>query len=277
MGKGALVPGWVYAALAGMFLWLGLRWFERTMLYAPDRTLWAHPYSYGIKFEEVYLRAADAVKVHAWWVPAEKVKPAILFCHGNAGNMSNRVDKIRIFHDLGASVMVFDYRGFGRSSGKPSEQGTYRDAEAAYEHLTKVRGVDPKDIVIYGESLGCAVAVEMAARRKAGALVIESPFTSVVDMGEVVLPWLPARWIVKFRYDNLAKIGKVACPLLVMHSPGDDIVPYAMGRKLFEAASEPKEFFALRGDHNEGFLTTGAAYGERLKKFFDDRLPPRRM
>ena len=257
----------VYSAASLALLWMGLRWFERANLYFPDRTLTSHPGTYGIPYDTVWLKAADGVRLHGWFVEGEKQGPVLLFFHGNGGNISHRMDKLLIFRKLGASILIFDYRGYGLSRGVPTETGTYRDAEAAYAHLTAERRVPPGRIVFYGESLGCGVALELALRHNPRALILESALTSVGDMGRLVYPFLPVRWLVRFRYDNLAKIRRIRCPVLVMHSPEDEIVPYAMGRRLFEAAPEPKRFLETRGDHNEGFVISGEGYREGLRKF----------
>ncbi len=257
----------VYAAVILLLLWLGLRWFERINLYFPSRTLTAHPGTFGLAYEELRLTASDGAVIHGWFVEKSKEAPVILVSHGNAGNISHRLDKLIIFRTAGASVLLYDYRGYGRSSGSPTELGTYRDAEAAYRWLTEVRGVPPGRIVLYGESLGCGVAVEMSLRHPSAALILESAFTSVPDMGRLIFPFLPIDRMVRFRYDSIAKIPKVKTPVLVMHSPQDDIVPFEMGRRLFEAAPEPKTFFEMTGTHNEGFYDTGPAYGRAIGDF----------
>ena len=165
-------------------------------------------------------------------------------------------------------MLLFDYRGYGRSSGRPDEQGTYLDAEAAYRWLAEKKKVPADRIVIHGESLGGAVAMELALRRRAAGLILESTFTSVVEMCRHVFPFLPADLVVRFRYDTLSKIPELSCPVLVMHSPDDDIVPFAMGRRLFAAAPEPKTFFEMKGSHNEGFLDTGPAYEKAIAGFY---------
>lgn len=259
------VVNWVILALV---FWIGLRWFERANLYFPDRTpMGAHPGSYGLEYEELKIQAEDGPTIHGWYVENKPDSPVILVSHGNAGNISHRLDKLLIFRRAGASVLLYDYRGYGLSTGSPTEQGTYRDAQAAYRWLTRSKHIPPEKIVFYGESLGCAVALETALRHKAAGIILESGFTSTVDMGKLIFPFLPIEWMVRFRYDALSKIGKVSCPVLVMHSPQDDIVPYAMGRRLFAAAPEPKTFFEMKGDHNEGFLTTGKAYEEAIRNF----------
>jgi len=190
-----------------------------------------------------------------------------LLCHGNAGTMRDRLAKLVKFRKAGASVLLFDYRGYGRSKGVPTEAGTYRDAEVFYRWLIDVKKAPPSRIVFYGESLGNGVSIEMALRHKPLGLIVDSAFTSTVDMGRLVLPWLPVDWIVKYRYDNLAKIPKISCPVLVMHSRQDDVIPFAMGQALFAAAPQPKTFLEMKGSHNDGFMDTGPAYDEAVERF----------
>jgi fermentation-respiration switch protein FrsA (DUF1100 family) len=263
-----------------------LRWFERANLYLPSRTpSGVLPRSFGLASEDAELRSADGVRLSALFLPAAPYRPepraapvsgplapeglVLLYSHGNAGNITHRFMKANIFHRLGLGVLLYDYRGYGQSEGRPTEQGTYADAEAAWSYLTGTRKVPPERIVIYGESLGCAVAVELARRHRARAVILESPFTSVPDMADIVFPHLPLGWAVSYRYDNSAKIREIRAPLLVLHSRDDEIVPFAMGRRLFDAAAEPKEFFEMRGDHNEGYLDTGPAYSRALLSFLE--------
>lgn len=268
------------AALAGLaLLWAGLRWFEHINIFFPAKQLDVIPASFGMSHEEVDLTARDGVRLHGWFLPAPAHGPlaarelVLLYCHGNAGNISSRVHKANIYHQLGLNVLLFDYRGYGKSSGQPSEEGTYRDAEAAWRYLTEKKRFSPQAVIMYGESLGCAVALETALRHPPGALLLESPFTSIPDMGREIYPWLPVRWIAKTRYDNLAKIPRLKTPLLLMHSPKDAVVPERMGRTLFAAAPEPKEFFALKGSHDEGYMDSGAAYPRTVLAFLKRRLP----
>jgi fermentation-respiration switch protein FrsA (DUF1100 family) len=253
--------------LAIPLLWLGLRWFERANLYFPSRTLEADPGLLGLPFEDLRLTAADGTSLHAWFVPLKDDSPVILLCHGNAGNIAGRLDKLLALRRAGASVLFFDYRGYGRSSGRPDEQGTYADAEAAYRWLCEVRKVPPEQVIIHGESLGGAVAVELALRRRAAGLILESTFTSIVDMCRHVFPFLPAGLVVRFRYDSLSKVPRLSTPLLLLHGPDDDLVPFAMGRRLFAAAPEPKTFVELKGGHNDGFLESGPAYERAIAGF----------
>jgi hypothetical protein len=260
-------PALVYWLLAVLFLLIGVRWFERFNLYIPFREITAHPGTVGLKYDDLYLKTEDGPIINAWWVENKPESPVILFCHGNGGNIGSRVDKLRLFRQAGASVLMFDYRGYGRSTGSPTENGTYRDGEAAYRWLIDEKKIPPERIVFCGESLGNGVAIELALRHTPRGLIVDSAFTSIVAMGKLVFPFLPVDWMVKFRYDNLSKIPRVSCPVLVMHSPHDDVIPFAMGQALFAAAPEPKTFLQMRGSHNEGFLETGPAYVEAIARF----------
>lgn len=254
-------------AIVALLLLAGCATFERRMIFIPSRRLEADPGKLGLTFEEFSLKAADGPLVHGWLIPLSPESPVILLCHGNGGNISHRLEKLKLLRKAGASVALFDYRGYGRSTGTPSEQGTYRDAETVHRWLVEEKKVPASRIVIYGESLGGGVAVELARRRPSGGLVLDSVFTSTVDMGKRVFPWLPVRWIVRFKYDSLSKIGEAAVPVLVMHSQDDEIIPFGMGRALFAAAPLPKSFFELRGGHNDGFLLSGDGYVEAVRKF----------
>lgn len=255
-------------ALALLPLASGCSWLNRKLLYVPSRELVADPFSLGLYFEDVVLRADDGPRLHGWWVPAgPKDAPVVVFFHGNGGNISHRLERLRLLRAAGASVFMFDYRGYGRSEGKPSEDGTYRDAEAALRWLESEKHLEPSRLVYHGESLGCGVAVELARRRPPAGLVFDSGFTSVLEMGRKIFPHLPVSWLVRYKYDNLAKIKDLHVPLLVLHSPQDDIVPYEMGRRIFETANEPKTFVNLRGGHNEAILKAGPAYVDAMKAF----------
>lgn len=243
---------------------------QAKMLYFPTRQIEASPADIGLPFDEITLRTPDGLKLSAWYIPAENAKGFLIFCHGNAGNISHRLDSIRIFHQLGLNVLIFDYRGYGRSEGEPTEKGTYLDAEAAYDFLVNTQGAAPSRIIIFGRSLGSAVAAELAVRRSAGALIIESGFTSVPDLGKKLFPHMPVRLISRFHYATIEKVGRQGLPKLFIHSPDDEIIPYAQGRKLFEVAAGPKEFLAIRGGHNEGFLISGDIYRSGLRRFISE-------
>lgn len=237
------------------------------MLYFPNRDIEQTPAAIGLLFDEVRLRTVDGLTISAWHIPAPDARAVLLFCHGNAGNISHRLDSIKIFHDLGLSVLIFDYRGYGRSEGEPTENGTYLDAEAAWDFLVKDKKIDPLRIVIFGRSLGSAVAAELAMRKKAGALIIESGFSSIPDIGRKYYPHMPVSLITRFHYATVDKVSRLALPKLIIHSPEDEVIPYEQGRRLFERAAEPKEFLQIRGSHNEGFLLSGLFYINGLEQF----------
>ncbi|MBI5846789.1 MAG: alpha/beta hydrolase [Nitrospirae bacterium] len=253
------------AGYCGLVVFVFFR--QPKMLYFPTRQIEQTPAAISLPFDEVAFKTADGLTITAWYIPAPAARAVLLFCHGNAGNISHRLDSIRIFHALGLSVLIFDYRGYGTSGGEPTEKGTYLDAEAAWDFLVNDKGIDPARILIFGRSLGSAVAAELATRRKAGALIIESGFTSIPDIGRKYYPYMPVRLITRFHYATIDKVGSLALPKLFIHSPEDEIIPYDHGMKLFANAAEPKEFLLLRGDHNEGFLLSGELYSKGLQQF----------
>ena len=230
--------------------------FQARLIYFPNvgRELAATPRDAGLDYEDVQLRSADNVVLNGWWVPTRDARGAVLILHGNAGNISHRIGYLTLFNRLHYATLLIDYRGYGKSGGSPSEEGTYRDAEAAWLHLVETRKVNARDIVIVGESLGGAVATWLAAKYAPRALIIASAFTSVPDLGAQIYPWLPVRLLARIRYDNLDRIAKIAAPVLVAHSRDDEIVPFAHGEALFAAAREPKQFLAMRGGHNDALV-----------------------
>jgi fermentation-respiration switch protein FrsA (DUF1100 family) len=254
-----------YAALAAT-----LFFYQPNLLYFPDmpsREVEANPGDIGLGFEPVSLATRDGEQLDAWFIPADPMRGVVLFCHGNAGNISHRLDSIRLFHGLGLSVLIFDYRGYGRSSGKPTEKGTYRDADAAWDYLVKQRGIAPGQIILFGRSLGAAIAADLATRQRAAAVILESAFTSVPDVAAGFYPWLPVRWLSRYQYDTGKKLADIHGPVLIVHSRDDEIIPYANGERLFEVANEPKQFLPLRGGHNDGFMVSGKDYIQGLDGF----------
>ena len=257
-------------------LWLGARWFEWKSVFHPSRTLRETPAAAGLEFEDVSFVSEDAKVLHGWWIPHPQARGTILYCHGNAGNIGGRVGVGADLHRLGVNVFLFDYRGYGRSRGWPSEQGTYRDARAAFE-VVRARYADAEQppVVVFGSSLGGAVAAQLALDKPVRGLVVDSSFTSIRDMGERLYPWLPVRLVCRYRYDTLAKIPRLSAPLLVAHSREDDLVPYEMGQRLFAAAPEPKQFVAFEGGHDESGWTRSPDYARALAAFLDRTLGPR--
>jgi fermentation-respiration switch protein FrsA (DUF1100 family) len=240
---------------------------QESMLYFPDKEIHETPKNIGLQYEEIAFEAEDGVSIAGWYIPAEKGRGVILFCHGNAGNISHRLESIKIFHSLNLSVLIFDYRGYGKSEGRPTEKGTYRDAEAAWDYLVNVKKKSPGEIILFGRSLGGAVAAELALRRNPAGLIIESSFKSVPDLGQKFYPWLPVRFLSRFEYSTIDKVALIKCPKLIVHSPGDEIVPFDQGKAIYGKASPPKDFLEIMGGHNEGFLTSGKVYAEGLERF----------
>jgi hypothetical protein len=259
---------WLWFIVAGYVgLCLLLMWREPDMIFLPHRQLEATPAQAGWAFEEVRLTTRDGVLIHGWWVPAPNATRTVLFFHGNAGNISHRLEKLGVLRELGANVLLLDYRGYGASTGKPSEAGLYRDADAAYAFLTGTKSVPAPTIVFYGESLGTGVAVELATRQAVGGVVLEAPFTSMADVGREFYPFLPVRWLVRNKFENLAKIGRIHAPLLLLHSRQDEIFSFRHAERLLAAAQEPKRLVELSGGHNDSFSVSAAVYRQALHEF----------
>ena len=243
-----------------------------------DRGLQATPASMGLRFDALTLATDDGERLDAWHVPARTGAPSlglVIVFHGNAGNIGHRLDYLRMFHDLGYASLIFDYRGYGRSSGKPSEEGTYLDAAAAWRHATGALGYPAQRIVAFGESLGGAVAAQLASSQRPAALVLASSFTSVPDLGAEIYPWLPVRALARIRYDTRERLATIAAPVLVIHSRGDDIIPFAHGERLFAAARSPKQFLEIAGGHNDGFVFGRKEWVSQLDDFLRSVLAPR--
>jgi uncharacterized protein len=254
---------------------LALLFMQSKLLYRPIREVTLTPANVGLVYEPVAFESADGIRLTGWYVPAEQPpnardrgrEPAntpftVLMCHGNGGNLMHLLDSLELFHSLGLSCLAFDYRGYGTSRGRPTEAGTYLDAQAAYDWLTGTKGIPPEQIILFGRSLGGSIAAHLAGRVRAAGLVIESAFVSFPDVAAGFYPYLPvwlfARFL--FRYDTLAYVRKIRCPVMVVHSRDDELVPFASATRLFEAAHEPKRLVEIAGGHNEGFLLSGDAY-----------------
>lgn len=255
-----------YAAIVGV-MYLA----QDSLVYFPNmgREHAVTPAAQGMPYEDVSIRTEDGETLHAWWVPAPDARGAVLLFHGNAGTIAHRIDYARMFRALGHSTLLVEYRGYGRSTGTPSEEGTYRDALASWHWLTATQGVSERNVVMFGESLGGAVACWLAVRHRPRALILASTFTSVSDLGSEVYPWLPVRLISRFRYDTRECLQKVTAPVLVVHSPRDDIVPFTHGERLYAAAREPKEFLEIAGGHNDGFVFIRPEWGKAIGAFLD--------
>ena len=256
------------AVYAGLSLYLYV--FQENYIYFPDlpsREVDASPTDAGLPFESLKIRTEDGEMLDGWFVPAPAGRGTLLYLHGNGGNIGHRVDIIRTFHSLGFGVLIFDYRGYGRSTGKPSEEGTYRDALAAWNYLTQERRIPAQHIVLFGESLGGSIAAWLAERHPPRALVIYAAFTSVPDMAKVLYPFLPTGLIARYRYDTRAALARVHSPLLILHSTEDEIIPYSHAQELLTIAPEPKKLVSLRGGHNDAIFVSGDIFEQALKEF----------
>jgi fermentation-respiration switch protein FrsA (DUF1100 family) len=242
---------------------------QPSMLFYPYRQLDATPLDWGMQYEDVAITTSDGIRLHGWYLPAADAKKVVLFFHGNAGNISHRSESLAIFHSLGLSVLIIDYRGYGKSEGSVSEQGLYRDAVAAWNYLAETRSFKPDDIVIFGRSLGGAVAANLAGKVQPRALIVESTFSSTRDMANKMMPVLSRMIIMRYAFDTERAIQAVHAPVLVMHSRDDEIIPYELGKKVYEAAREPKTFYLLVGGHNDGFTRSMPGYRYRLKTFLE--------
>jgi fermentation-respiration switch protein FrsA (DUF1100 family) len=241
-----------------------------------DRGFRASPADIGLPFTPLSLVTTDGETLDGWFVPVDTKRTSrglVIFFHGNAGNMGHRLDYLRMFHDLGLATLIIDYRGYGRSSGTPSEAGTYLDGAAAWRHATQVLNVAAGRIVLFGESLGGGVAAQLATENHPGALILASTFSSVPDMGAELYPLLPIRLLARIRYDTLARLAQIACPLLVIHSRNDDIIPFVHGQRLFDAARPPKQFLEIEGGHNDGFVFAREHWIKQLDAFLRQALP----
>jgi len=256
-------------AIAIVLLLVMLRWFEHSQVYLPSRALEAAPAELGRAFEDARFKADDGVALHGWFFPADTNSPrariAFLICHGNGGNISHRLDLCAALLKTGAGVFVFDYRGYGQSHGRPGEEGTYRDAQAAHAWLRQ-KGFRGGDIIAFGESLGGGVVSELALRETVGGLVLQSTFTSIPDIGAEIYPWLPVRWMSTIKYDTHTKLPRIKVPVLVMHSRADDLARFSHAEKNFAAANEPKAFCELNGRHNEA-VWEQTEFREATEKF----------
>ena len=246
---------WV-AGLCLVGIYCLLRVVEYKRVYTASRRMDAAPGKLGRPFEDVFIPVKHGERIEVWYFPAKNTSsPVAVVCHGSDGNISDCLDICSLLLDAGTGVLLFDYRGYGRSEGSPSEEGTYRDAQAAYQWLRQ-KGFAGTNIIAFGESLGGGVAAELAARETVGGLVLQSTFTSIPDMGADLFPWLPVRWLGTIHYDTRSKLPRLKVPVLVMHSPADELVRFNHGQRNFAAANEPKLFWELKGDHNNPLADT---------------------
>ncbi len=239
--------------------------FEQRLIFFPEREIARSPAG---PFEDVFFEALDGTRLHGWWLPFPDARGALILSHGNAGNIGDRAAVGDFLRDeLGINVLMYDYRGYGRSEGSPTEEGTYSDIRGAFAYVQS-RGFQPESVVLMGQSLGTAVTIDLAADQKTGAVILEAGFTSIGAMGRTLWWSLPIRGMITTKYDVLSKIVRVQSPIAMIHATGDAVIPFAMGRELFEAAKAPKQFFEVRADVHEGaILRLGMEELRRLKEF----------
>lgn len=246
--------------------------FQRSRTFVPDRYpngIW-NPGPLGLPAEDTWFRSADGEELHGWWVPHRRARGTLLYCHGNSGSVAHQIAALRFLRRMKVNLFAFDYRGYGRSSGTPTEAGLYRDVQAAFDHLVDYRGVLPREIVVFGHSLGGAVAVDCAVHRPAAGLVVQSTFTHTKDTARALYPRLPMHWIARRQFRSVDKVAGLSLPKLFTHGDADGTVPFALGERLFEAAAEPKEFYRVkRAGHNDVFNHGGFLYLRRLARFRD--------
>ena len=258
-----IVTAWVLLSLMIYF-------FQPKFIYFPDRDIKVTPEFISLDYDDLTLSTSDGIKLNAWWIPNPDARATLLFLHGNAGNISHRLDSINIFYQLGLSVLIIDYRGYGKSTGKPSEQGTYIDAETAWDYLTKEKKINSDEIIIFGRSLGGAIATQLGEKHLSAALIVESGFTSIADIGKHYYPYLPTSLLTRIKYPSINRIPNIKSPVLIIHSVNDDIVPYKFGRQLFDKANNPKVFLEIDGNHNDGFLVSGKKYTDGVNHFITE-------
>lgn len=253
-----------------------MNFIETNIIFSPNRKLLQDPASYGLEFEEVRFNTSDNLVLHGWYIPGT-CDITLVWFHGNAGNISDRVGNIvdlRQHMDIG--IFIFDYRGYGLSEGVPSEQGTYIDGEAAMSHIASRTDIDQSKILLFGRSLGCSIAAEIAIRRKTYALVLESGFTSIQAMVSKMYSSIPgietfARKFIKTQYNTLSKIGMISTPIMIIHGNRDEIIPHDMGLELYKAANPPKRFYSIKGaGHNDAYIVGGSDYYKAIVDFLED-------
>ncbi|WP_348225675.1 alpha/beta hydrolase [Nitrosomonas sp. Is79A3] len=262
----------IMLAVAYLAVVLLVYFSQSRLVYFPEKPLSLTPEAIGLDYTSVNITTRDGETLHGWWMSVPNAKGTVLFFHGNAGNISHRINYLAMFKRLGYNTLLFDYRGYGQSSGVPSESGTYLDAQAAWRYLTEIRGIAPAQIGLFGESLGGAVAAWLAIQEKPGLLTLASTFTSVPDLAAELYPFLPVRWLSRFDYDTRKSLQSVTCPVFIAHSPQDEIIPFEHGQQLFQAAPEPKQFLTLEGGHNIGFIFMQPAWIKSLGAFLDENL-----
>lgn len=243
---------------------------EQKSLYYPYKDVAETPENQGIAFEEVNFKTDDGELLNGWFIPARNAEVTVFYCHGNAGNISHRLHKVKFFHEMGVNFFIFDYRGYGKSSGRPAEKGLYKDAHAAYDYLAARSDVDKNKIVLYGKSLGGAVAADVCLHRNAHALILEGSLASVTLRAQQLYPFLPMKLLITQKYDTAAKLKNLRIPKLIAHGRQDEVIGFRHGEILCAAAAEPAQFLAFEGGHNDDVYVTSSAFEDVLRKFLNN-------
>lgn len=262
-----LLAGVLYVLAA-----IALYAFQSRLIYVPEAGIKTTPAAVGMRYEEVALVTSDGVRLAGWYLPLADARGTVLFCHGNAGNISHLLAVAEDAHRLGLGILLFDYRGYGQSEGAPSEEGTYRDAEAAWNYLVQDAGLPPERIVVIGRSLGGPIAAWLARDKTPAALFLEATFTSLPELGQALYPLFPIGLLARYKYPTLEYLKQVQCPVLISHSRDDWLIAFAHGQRLYEAAGHPKAFTELRGGHNAAFSEDAAAYEAGVEAFLAEVL-----
>lgn len=238
-------------------------------IYHPARIIGSTPADAKLSYEDITLETTDGLMLSAWWVPAADPRGTVLFCHGNAGNMGDRIDTLQIINTLKLNVLIFDYRGYGLSEGSPNENGTYLDAETAWNYLVGEKGIAPRQIIVWGRSLGGAIAARTAAHHRVGLVVMESTFTSLKDLADDLFYWVPSWLLTHYAYETACYLENLNAPVLVIHSRDDEIIPFHHGKHLYDSIKGPKAFTEIHGSHNRGFLDSLSLYVASINDFID--------
>lgn len=258
----------IAAVIIAYLVVAGQKFFNQARhVYFPVKEIIADPGSIGLDFRDIYFWSGQDVKLHGWFVPCTKSDKTILVFHGNGGNISHRLQLIRVLHSVGLSVFIIDYRGYGHSLGKPTEEGTYTDGMAAMDYLINNQGLKKEDIIVYGRSLGGPIAARVAAGCHPLALVLDSTFTSIKEFAAQLHPGLPVRKFFKFNYPTIKWVAEVRCPVLLFHSQQDGYIPYSHARELFKNIKTEKQLVTIKGGHSDGYMVSEGKYRESLVKF----------
>ena len=251
-----------------IFLIAYTKYYEAHNVFFPSTNLELTPKAINLNYEDVFFKTSDNQLLNGWFLPSDDARYTFLFCHGNAGNIADRLYKLQALNQLGVNVFIFDYRGFGKSQGKPSEKGIYNDAMAAYDYLITQKAIHPDTIIAYGVSLGGAVAIDLCSKVPCAGLIVEGTFSSGKDMAKRIFPILPC-YIFVNSYNSQSKISTMTIPKLILHSTDDEVVPSRLGKKLFGAAAGPKEFVELNGYHDDAFFESNGTYMTAIKNFLN--------